>query len=127
MASRVDVAPPPELEALTPEVVARLLRAALRRDCGILWVEDVAELLGCSRDFVYRIPVEQLPSAKPAKRKIILLKNFIRYIEFGHRPAGAIAPPGTPQNLENLLEEVEEQVLDPQLDGARERHQRRTR
>lgn len=47
---------------------------------GHLFVENVAHLLGCSVDFVRRIPRNELPAAKPGKRIIYLRDDVTNYL-----------------------------------------------
>ena len=126
MARCIGVAPPPDYQILTAEVVARVVRSIRLADPDILWVEDVAERLGCTRDFVYRIPYEKLPYAKIGKRNVYLRKYVLRYVEACLRPSGTDIRPAPQRDFETILADVEGQVIYQRLDGALERHRRRT-
>ncbi len=89
-------------------------------DPDILTVNDLARLLRCSPDKVYRIKHDQLPVSRPGKCNIYLRDDVIRYLRVHCR----VKPrPG----IDQLVSEIEADLLDFPTDGVRERSRRRTK
>lgn len=56
---------------------------------GHMFVENVAQMLGCSVDTVRRIPRSELPASKPGKRVLYLKEDVIDYIRQNHDVSSA--------------------------------------
>ena len=88
-------------------------------DVDFLTIQCVSRLLRCSVDHIYRIPDDQLPVYRPGKRNLYLRLDVIRYLKLHCRVQPRPA-------LDRLVKEIEIDVLESRLDGARERSSRRT-
>ena len=89
-------------------------------DPNILTVNDLARLLRCSPDTVYRIPDCQLPVYRVGKPNLYLRDDVIPYLRLHCR----VRPrPG----IDQIITELNADMLDSRLDGVRERSRRRTK
>lgn len=64
-------------------------------DGDVLFVENVARLLGASLDTVRRIPRDQLPATRVGNRVIYLREDVVRYVR-NRRDDGASVQPVAP-------------------------------
>ena len=76
-----------------------------------LFVENVAQMLGCHVDFVRRIPRKQLPASRVGRRVIYLREDVLRYIASKMRVSG---PCGHPQATNFAVLAPDHSGRDPQ-------------
>jgi hypothetical protein len=50
-------------------------------DAPIIFIENVAQMLGCSIDTVRRIPRNQLPARRGASKRLLYLRADVKYVE----------------------------------------------